>query len=152
MLPQEALREAAKLIEAGWCQGDGSHSGHARDAAGRPVPLHVGAVRAAINPEAASYTLYGALATVMRVIRVDRVALVFDVLYRLSTAENDMDPGGTNHVHPVMAFNETPGQTKDRVLALLELAAQEAEAVGDGPFPSPIPLPSADALNARSTQ
>ena len=136
MLPAEAIREAAKLIEAGWSQGAA-----ARDGNGREVPLHVGAERAGITPEAVAFSVYGALATIMRRERVVRTALVFDVLYRLAAGANDQAPGGTNYVHPVLAFNDATERTKDEVLALLADAAEQCEQIGDGTFPSPIPIP-----------
>ncbi len=49
------LREAAKVIEAGWSVGAA-----ARDAAGNQVPLFVGE-RSAVNPAAVSFSLYGAI-------------------------------------------------------------------------------------------
>lgn len=149
MLPHEAIREAAKLIEAGWCQSDGSHLGHARNEAGAVVPLWVGAARSDINPQAARYTVYGAIATVMRVNRVERAALIFDVLYNLAIAHNGHPPGGSNYVHPLLAFNEAPGRTREQVLAMLDMAANDIERIGSGPFPSPIPKPSAASLETE---
>lgn len=146
--PQDGLRAAKALIEAGWFQNvERGTNQHARDAAGRPVQLHTGA-RAEINREAASFTAYGAIATVMRREGVERVALVFDVLYSLSRQAmgGSVALGGSNYVHPLLAFNEAPGRTAAEVADLFERAAVKCEQIGTGPFASPIPLPSADAL------
>ena len=148
MEPQDALRAAARLIErGGWCRADGdNHMGHARDADGRPVPLMKGADRADINPEAVQFTIYGALAAVMRRGTVARLALVFDVLYRQAIAAMDQVPGGRNRVHPLLAYNEASERTQEQVVAFLELAAQECERIGHGPFPLPPVQAPADAV------
>ena len=56
MMANELLRQAALILAAGWSKG-----ADARDAAGRIVPLHVGAARATINPEAVAFSPYGAI-------------------------------------------------------------------------------------------
>lgn len=146
MLPHEALRAAAKLIEVGgWCRGEPGHTDHARDAGGLLVPLYVGADRARINPEAVQFTAYGAVAAIMGRERIVRIALMFDVLYRRAL-EVTGPPGGKNYVHPLEAYNATEGRTQAEVLAFLEAAAVECERIGDGPFPSPIPLPSKESM------
>jgi hypothetical protein len=137
MLAQEVLRRAAQVIEGGWSSG-----AVARDGSGRPVALfkNSGDVRkGGINDAAVSFSVYGAICKVVHEIRepVDRLPLLWDVLYRLASA-SDTPAGGTNHVHPVIQFNEQPGRTKEEVLALLDLAAIECERVGDGPFPIPV--------------
>lgn len=40
----------------------------------------------------------------------------------------DPPEGGTNHVRPVIQYNETPGRTKEQVLAFIEQAAAAVEA------------------------
>jgi hypothetical protein len=55
-MAHELLRQAALILAAGWSKG-----ADARDAAGRIVPLHVGAARATINPEAVAFSPYGAI-------------------------------------------------------------------------------------------
>lgn len=137
----EVLRAASAIIEAGgWSQG-----AVARDGNGRPVALFGGtggdASRAAVNRDAVSFSIYGAVCKATSDAgQVDRLPLLWDVLYRHASAgTGDPTPiGGTNHVHPVIQFNEHPGRTKEEVLALLEIAAQDCEAIGDGPFPPPV--------------
>lgn len=134
----EVLRAASAIVEAGWSQG-----AVARDASGRPTALFGGTggdtSRASVNRDAVSFSLYGAVckATHDAGGRVDRLPLLWDVLYRLASA-TDVPYGGTNHVHPVLEFNESEGRTKEEVLELLELAAQDCEQIGTGTFPPPV--------------
>lgn len=136
----EVLRAAAAIVEAGWSQG-----AIARDGNGRPVALFGGTggdtSRASVNREAAAFSLYGAVAKACsQVERVERLPLVWDVLYLLASV-GDTPYGGNNHVHPVLQFNEAEGRTKDDVLGLLELAAQDCERIGGGPFEPPVQPP-----------
>lgn len=136
MLAHEVLRAAAVIVEAGWSVG-----AMARDGSGRPVALFKGDAKAGVNPEAVSFSLYGAICKAVHQAgsgRVERLALLWDVLYRHASNENGGAIGGTNHVHPVLQFNEQEGRTKEQVLALLDVAAQDCEAIGDGPFPPPV--------------
>jgi hypothetical protein len=55
-MAHELLRQAALILADGW-----SHNANARDATGRIVPLFSGVGRAAINPEAAKFSPYGAI-------------------------------------------------------------------------------------------
>lgn len=139
----EVLRAASAVVEAGWSQG-----AVARDGNGRPTPLFGGTggdtSRAAVSRDAVSFSLYGAVckATHDAGGRVERLPLLWDVLYRHALAGNDDVPhGGTNYVHPVLQYNEHPGRTKEDVLALLEIAAQDCEQIGDGPFIAPVQAP-----------
>lgn len=130
MLPSEAIRKAAALVEAGWCQCGGHY---ARDAAGNPVSLWKGGeAMLGVNPNAAAFTLYGAVAASLRGGEpITKLSLLFDTLNRLALAVDDLGAlGGTNHLHPLMAFNEAEGRTKAEVLALLEAAAVELEGAG----------------------
>lgn len=131
----ELLRAASAIIEAGWSQG-----ANARDGAGHEVPLYGGTTsRASINPAAVAFSLYGAVCKATSEAGVvTRLPLVWDVLYRLAWAANDHPSGGTNYVHPVLQFNDAQGRTKEDVMGLLELAAQDCEAIGTGPFPPPV--------------
>lgn len=135
MLAHELLRAAAEIIDrGGW-----SHGADARDASGVGVALFAGAIKASINPAAVSFSIYGAVCKASAEAgRVERVPLMWDVLYRLAHDANGHPHGGTNYVHPVMQYNEAEGRTKAEVLALLELAAQDCEQIGDGPFPPPV--------------
>lgn len=135
----DVLRAAAAIIEAGgWSQG-----AVARDGNGRPTALFGGTggdtSRAAVSREAVQFSLYAAIckATSDAGGRVERLALLWDVLYRHASVDGT-PYGGTNHVHPVIQFNDAEGRTKDEVLALLEVAAQDCEAIGAGPFPPPV--------------
>jgi hypothetical protein len=129
----DVLRAAGALIEVGWSQG-----APARDGNGSPVPLHSGEVKAGVNPAAVSFSIYGAVCKALATAGpVDRLPLVWDVLYRLASA-SDTPHGGNNHVHPVIQFNEQEGRTKAEVLALLDLAAIECDRIGDGPFEPPV--------------
>lgn len=129
----EVLRAAGVLIDAGWSQGAG-----ARDGNGNPVPLFAGDKKAGVNPDAVSFSIYGAICKASAVAGpVQRLPLVWDVLHRLASA-TETPHGGNNHVHPVIQFNEHEGRTKAEVLALLDLAAIECERIGDGPFEPPV--------------
>jgi hypothetical protein len=138
----EVLRAAGAIIEAGWSQG-----AVARGNGGRPVPLFAGTggdtSRATVNRDAVWFSLYGAICKATSDAGgCSRLPLLWDVLYRHAingTEESGQTPhGGTNHVHPVIQFNEHPGRTKEEVMALLEIAAQDCEAIGDGAFPPPV--------------
>lgn len=134
----EVLRAASAIIEAGgWSQG-----AVARDGSGRPCPLYGGTggdtSRAGVNRNAVSFSLYGAVCkATANAGSCDRLPLVWDVLYRLASA-SEVAHGGTNHLHPVMQFNEQEGRTVEDVLALIEVAAQDCEQIGAGPFPPPV--------------
>lgn len=130
----DVLRAAGALIETGWSQGT-----PARDGNGAVVPLYSGDVKAGVNPAAVSFSIYGAVCKAVAVAgRVERLPLVWDVLYRLAIS-TETPHGGNNHVHPVIQFNEQEGRTKAEVLALLDLAAIECDRIGDGPFEPPVP-------------
>lgn len=133
----EVLRAAGAIIERGWSQG-----AVARDGAGRPVALFGGTggdtSRASINRDAVAFSLYGAVCKATSDAGgCSRLPLLWDVLFRLCSA-TDVPYGGTNRVHPVLQFNEMDGRTKAEVLAVLELAAQDCERIGDGAFPPPV--------------
>lgn len=117
MQAYEVLQEAAALVEAGWSQG-----AVARDASGRPVPLFTTGSsetgRAAINPEAAQLSLYGAISKAQAPGGVIGLPAMWDLL-AVRCADLCGPTGGDNHLHPVMLFNETEGRTKADVVALL---------------------------------
>jgi hypothetical protein len=123
----DVLRAASAIVDAGWSQGAA-----ARDGNGNPVSLFRGDIKAGINPDAVSFSIYGAVAVAAAAERVDRMALVWDVLHRLASATGTPH-GGNNHVHPVVQFNEHEGRTKAEVLALIDLAAIECDGIGDVP-------------------
>lgn len=133
MRPNELLRRAAAIIAAGgWSAG-----AVARDGTGWPTALYRGE-RAAINPEAVSFSVYGAVCKALNEGRgCSHAPLLWDVLSRQAGAANGAVQGGTNHLHPIIQFNETPGRTQAEVLALLEAAAAECEQIGGVPFPLP---------------
>lgn len=137
MRPDEVLRAAATLIlEGGWSQGE-----PARDADGRPVPLFVTGSsetgRAAPNPAARQFSVYGAVATVMYRAGANPSA-VWGTLATRAADMNGVPHGGDNHVHPVIQFNETEGRTAAEVLAFLGACADELQ--GDRPA-APLPAP-----------
>jgi len=127
----EALQAAHSVIEAGWTTG-----ANARDSVGNVVPLFSGNERARINPLAVSFNLYGGICKACADHPQAEPALMWETLARLARARSGV-PGGINHVHPILAFNETPGRTKQEVLDLLA----EAIAVLNPP-PAPIQLGS----------
>lgn len=131
----DLLRAAGAIIETGWSQGD-----PARDDNGNPVPLFAGSIKAAVNPAAVSFSIYGAVCKAMATEPTDRLPLVFDVLHRLASA-TETPLGGNNHVNAIIQFNEQEGRTKAEVLALLDLAAIECDRIGDGPFEPPVAVP-----------
>jgi hypothetical protein len=135
----EVLRAAAAIIEAGgWSQG-----AVAKDGNGRPVALFGGtgggSSRASVNRAAVSFSLYGAICKATdQAGGCSRLPLLWDVLYRHCSGATDAAHGGKNHVHPVLLFNEAEGRTREEVLALLEIAAQDCDQIGEGPFPAPV--------------
>src|SRR5882672_2086666 len=132
MKPFELVRAAADVIRTGgWAHGlDEAGIGvNARNHAGKEGPLmKVGTGetgRASLNPEAVSFSIYGALVKAAAGSVVEGGALLWDTLHDMSQAATGVAHGGLNHVHPVMQYNETEGRTVEDVLAFLELVAIE---------------------------
>lgn len=136
MQPYELIRRAAKIIETqGWASGadETGQAIAARDASGNPVRLleigRGGESRAKVNPAAQSFSVYGALVKAQALHKEPTsVGLMWDTLYQLAREAHGAAEGGTNFVHPVIQYNETPGRTKDEVLAFMESAAVAIEA------------------------
>lgn len=138
MLPQDVIRAAIEVLSTrGWHQSDRSTDAqtpaqHARNHAGEAIPLYradkSGESVARINPDAASFSAYGALvAAIQAGGGVLNPGLLWDTLHRLASSKVDMALGGNNHVHPLLAFNDATGTTKEQVIALLEEAAKEID-------------------------
>jgi hypothetical protein len=127
MLAHEVLRAAAKLIEAGWSEGKEP----ARDADGRPVPLYSGTgggtSRAGINPQAARFSAYGAIAVVLAKNQMGGTAHMWGKLADAAAASMEGRKGGTNFVHPLIGFNATEGRTAAEVVSLLLDVAGQLE-------------------------
>lgn len=134
----KVLRAAAETVSKGWSQG-----ANARDHDGREVPLWATGSsetgRASVNPAAVRFSLYAAVALAQAPGGVVGLPAMWDLLYRRCKEAIDAVPGGNNHVHPALGFNEIEGQTADKVVAMLELCANELEAGAtvDPPFPMP---------------
>lgn len=136
MQPYELIRKAAEIIETqGWACGTEPEVGGAvaaRDRSGAAVRLFGnpsgGESRARVNPQAWSFSVYGALVKAQEAGQVASIGLMWDVLYRMAKELNAAAEGGTNYVHPVIQYNETEGRTKDEVLAFMESAAAAIEA------------------------
>lgn len=136
MKPHELVRAAAEIIKAtDWSQGAA-----ARDHNGEQVPLYQPATggdsRVSIHPNAVAFSIYGALAKALATAgtKVANPGLMWQTLSML--AEGHVVPGGTNHVHSLIAFNDVEGRTKDEVLAFLEEAAQQLEPRASEPAPA----------------
>lgn len=135
MQPYELIRNAARLIEAqGWAYGTSDEWGSiaAFDRGGAPVRLlstATGDARVKVNPAAYSFSIYGALVKGQEIYgQPTHVGLMWDTLYRLAREIGATPEGGTNYVHPVIAYNEAEGRTKEDVLAFMEQAAAAIEA------------------------
>jgi hypothetical protein len=130
MQAHEVLRAAAKLVEtAGWSEGGPA----ARDINGREVQLYRSTGnRSTINPDAAKFSAYGAIAVVLARPAASGVAAnaMWLRLADAARAKSPSRPGGTNYLHPLVQFNADPERTAgDVVELLLEVAkAMEAEA------------------------
>lgn len=149
MTPQDLIRAAAKIIETeGWCSGTDNKGKivHVRDQSGIPLPLYrgdnTGQDKAKVNSGARSFSIYGALCKALHDARgaVADPGGMWTVLQGLALTEGPTTErmGGTNWVHPVIAFNEREGMTKDGVLAFLERCAVEF----DAPFVVEMPEPT----------
>lgn len=124
MLAHEVLRGAITVLEqAGWCQ-----DAHARDATGREIQLFTGDP-AKLNPAAASYSLYGALCKAAQGKPQPEAARMWVVLNERADKALNAPRGGTNYVHPIFGYNNSPGRTVAEVTALLEASAVECEAM-----------------------
>ena len=130
MQPQEVLRSAVEIIrKTGLCK-----EGNAADANGHEVNLYAPSIagdsRATINPNAVSFSIYGAIVKAMADggEPVARVGLMWDCLHKLAVGLDIGAPGGTNYVHPVLLFNAHEDVDADRACDLLEKAAAEMEA------------------------
>jgi len=126
MAASDILRQAAALIESGWSQGEL----HALDAMGEPVPLFGGlagdTARAGINPAAVKLSMYGAVVKALHLtpgIDPRPIWIKLDELVRCT----GYTPGGTNHLHPVIGYNNAEGRTAAEVQAILLLAAEEID-------------------------
>lgn len=126
MLAHEVLKAAAEIVRAGWSEGGVP----ARDADGREVHLYGHAIggssRVGINPAAARFSAYGAVAKVLNgpgVAAVDTTA-IWGKLSDAARAHSPARPGGTNFMHPLVQFNADPERTdQDIISLLLEVAA-----------------------------
>lgn len=127
MLAHEVLRAAAKIVEAGWSEG----STPARDAGGNPVQLYAGTgggtSRAGINPQAARFSAYGAIAKVLASNAVSGTPHMWGLLATAAAARTGERKGGTNFVHPLVGFNAGEGRTAAEVVALLLEVADELD-------------------------
>lgn len=137
MKASEVIRAAHAIIMEGWSQG-----ANARDSQGGDVPLFAGLDRAAINPLAASFSIYGALCKAASGQRQEESALMWERLAIAAKARSGI-PGGTNHLHPLLGFNEMEGQTKQAVLDLLTYVADSLD-----PPPALIALPAPESEGA----
>jgi hypothetical protein len=125
MKASEVLRAAADLIRLnGW-----SVRASARDGDGQPVALwsHTAGGRPSVSPLARRFSIYGAICMVAEGNLQQNPTMMWSVLAQAAMDADETVPGGTNHLHPVMGFNEAPGRTVEQVLALLELAAARCE-------------------------
>jgi len=118
---------AAKLVAAGWSDG----AEPARDAAGDPVQLYVGTgggtSRAGVNPAAARFSAYGAVAAVLARHPVQGANVMWTKLADTAAGLMVGRRGGTNHVHPLVGFNAAEGRTAAEVVSLLEMVANELD-------------------------
>ena len=126
MKAHEVLTAAAALIrEKGWCQ----HA-NARDGLGRAVPALDPGGNRRINPEAASFSIYGAImAAGMKGDRQTQTGLMWDTLVN----EARKLRGGTRFArggqHPVFEFNDHKDQSAESVLLFLTDCAKTLEGV-----------------------
>lgn len=125
MQAHEVLRAAADVIRAGWSEGPVN----ARDGDGKPVPLHGAAVggssRVGINPDAARFSAWGAVAKVLAGPGGAGVptSLMWTRLADLAKAKSPARIGGLNHLHPLIQFNADEERTAQDVIDLLIEAA-----------------------------
>lgn len=130
MLAHEVLRKAAEIVGAGWSEG----SAAARSADGREVHLYGastgGTARVGINPEAARFSAYGAVAKVLASPQGTGTAAnaMWLVLAAAAKRKSPSRMGGTNHVNPIIQFNADDERTAQHVIDLLNEAADELEA------------------------
>lgn len=127
MTAYTVLREAAKLVRNGWCQG-----ASCADELGQKLllwetgPSETG--RAHPNSQAVRWSAYGAIVKAQFVLRKALMAADWNLVMARAKAACDGYPtGGTNWVHPLIQFNETPGRTADEVAGLLDRCADELE-------------------------
>lgn len=138
MEPADLIRAAGKLLdERGW--GQGTVGQHAFAADGFPVTLWgntkssepIDTSRAAFNTQAARFSIYGAIVAAHAVdgTPLKQADLMWDCLYHVAREElgEQHVPGGTNYVHPIIAYNNAEGRTKEQVLAFMAKVAKEIE-------------------------
>lgn len=133
MAAHDVLRQAAAIIEKGW-----SPFHEATDKDGSLVPMFRNTTgdmsRAGANPNAANYSLYGALIIAMGTHgTTGDMGRIWRKLAEL-IAKDGPPAGGTNHLHPVIGFNRAEGRTQADVVALLTQAAHEF----DPPYSVPL--------------
>ena len=132
MLAHEVLRKAAEVVAAGWSHGAAA----ARDLNGDEVHLWGASVggtsRVSVNPAAASFSMYGAVAKVLNSPAASRTPAnaMWMKLAEVAKRRSPSRIGGTNHVNPIIQFNADEGRTAADVIGLLHEAADELEQAG----------------------
>jgi len=113
--PSDVLRRAAEIVAVSWADGPGN----AKDASGRTVPLFHGTGddtgRATLNPEAVSFSIYGAIVKATGELRIGLPHVAWEVLLEIVRSRG--------HRGAVNTYNAAEGVTADDCRALLIDAA-----------------------------
>lgn len=134
----EVVRAAAKIIsERGWCQG-----ANARDVSGRAVPVLDPSGSRKPNPEAATFSIYGAIMTAGATgDRQTQTGPMWEVLVRQAVA-NRRDGKRDSRQHPVFEFNDREGQTVEGALEYLADCAEKLDGITETTIPPETPFPA----------
>jgi hypothetical protein len=136
MQAHEVLRAAAKVLKDNWGHGinPSGHPINVWDQEGKPLLLWSagapGNSKLGVNPAAVKFSLYGAVAAAIHSANPPAVDTqqMWKELDRMASERCVAIPGGSNHVHAIAQFNETPGRTADEVVDLVETCAAWMEA------------------------
>lgn len=129
MLAHEVLRAAADVIREGWSPGGSA----ARDANDNEVSLYGAArgstSRVGINPAAAKFSAYGAVAKVLAgpAAGTPATSAMWIALATKAREKSPARPGGKNFMHPLVQFNADEERTAQDVIDLLIEVADELE-------------------------
>lgn len=151
-LPSTIITNAISLITGkGWCQGQNPKSPpigdgdlwHARDAQGNPVRMFRGQQdKETLNPEVNTLTLYGAIALCLnsRDARMQQTQLLWQTVQQEAAKRTPgIAIGGTNYLHPIFNYNETPGRTQADILDFLNTVKTTLLAIEQGAMPAQQP-------------
>ena len=139
MKAHEVLTAAAKVLrDFGWCQG-----ANARDANGKDVPVADPGGSRRPNPEAARFSIYGAIMRAgLTGDRQTQTGPMWDVLVREAVDRRRDGTPITSRQHQVFEYNDREGMTIEGALDFLEACADRMKPVDETTKATESPSPT----------